>query len=117
MQMKRVLTTISYFLSLVVFFKATGQKKKLSSGHIIAQTYDTLACEFEKYNWKKQPSFIKIRISGNDTTIYPGDIIGFINPQAINSYHAKLSSLNTTGKFKTHFPMKCRSPKLLLQHF
>lgn len=76
--MKRILIITLYFL--IVSYNAAGQKKKLSGGYIITKTNDTLACEFEQYNWKKQPPAIKIRINGNDTTIYPNSISGFISP-------------------------------------
>lgn len=41
---------------------------------------DTLACEFEHQNWKKQPAAIKVIINGQNTIFLPGDIRGFINP-------------------------------------
>jgi len=88
--MKRILTTTLYFLLLIVSYKAAGQKKKPSNGYIISKTHDTLTCQFEQFNWKKQPAFIKIRLAVRDSVIYPGNIGGFINPSGIEFVSRKI---------------------------
>ena len=77
--MKIILTTTLYLLLMILFFPATGQKKSSSTGYVITKTNDTLPCEFEAYNWKKQPHSIKVRINGNDTIVYPGEVSSFKN--------------------------------------
>ena len=79
-QMKIILTTTLYLFLIIIVVPASGQKKKPSSGYVITQTNDTIACVFDPYNWKKQPASIKVRVHGKDTTIYPGSINSFINP-------------------------------------
>lgn len=77
--MKIILTTTLYLLFIMLVTPVIAQKKKSSSGYIITQTNDTVACEFEPYNWKKQPVSIKARINGYDTVLHPGEISGFMN--------------------------------------
>jgi len=50
--MKIILTTTLYLLFIIIVLPASGQKKKFSAGYIITQTNDSIACEFEPYNWK-----------------------------------------------------------------
>jgi hypothetical protein len=64
---------------MMIVFPVAGQKKKPSSGYIVTKNNDTVACDFAAYNWKKQPSEIKVRINERDTIIYPNEIEGFKN--------------------------------------
>ena len=64
----------------MIVFPVAAQKRKSSAGYIITKTNDSVACEFEQYNWKKQPVVLKVKIDGNDTVIHSEEINGFINP-------------------------------------
>jgi hypothetical protein len=78
--MKIILTTTLYLLFIVIVVPVAGQKKKSSTGYIITKTNDTVACEFEPFNWKKQPASIKVKINRADTVFNTSEIKGFMNP-------------------------------------
>lgn len=80
-QMKIILTTTLYLFLIIIVVPASGQKKKSSSGYIITQTKDTIACVFDPYNWKKQPTELKVRINEKDIIIRPNEIEGFKNSE------------------------------------
>ncbi len=63
-QMKIILTTTLYLLFIIMVIPVVAQKRKSSTGYIITQANDTIACEFAPYNWKKQPVSLKVRIDG-----------------------------------------------------
>ena len=103
-QMKTILTITIYLLFIVIVIPVAAQKKKSFSGYIITQTNDTVSCEFEPFNWKKQPVLIKARIDGHDTVFRPGEINGFMNSSGSEFVSRKIELFKYNNEIQTATP-------------